>query len=499
MRSIREDLTRSLLVALVVLLLVGGFAAYLGVQAFLVSQFDAALLGKGRALAALVEFEHGRILVELTDEMLPAFERSEDPDCFQIWIEGGEALERSHSLHGQDLPHRALPGPGEEIFELELPDGRRARAVAIRFRPHVSDDDPRPSELGAIGQMDVELVLARSRARLDDASRASALGIVLLESFVLVVVLLLVRSRVRAGLTPLVRLAAEVGRIDETRLDRRLETRGLPEELKVISEKVNAVLEKLQAAFERERRFASSAAHELRTPIAEMRTLLEVSLEDSGSLTPEERVQDLKELHQITAEMGGLVETLLSMTRSDPPGARSSGTLVALDRAVADAIAIRDEDARAKELRFSVDVPARVGVWVEREAFTVILRNLIGNAVDHSPGQGRIDVAARSEGSGMELRITNEAPAIRQEDLPRLFEPFWRKEESRTDSRHRGLGLAIVESLVRVLGWRIETGLDPSGRLSIALSIPRSEPMPAEADARSPRRERVADKEALRI
>ena len=139
MKSIRQELTRSLLVALVVLLLVGGFATYFGVRAFLVSQFDAALVGKGRALTALVELEDGRIQLELTDEMLPAFERSEDPDCFQLWIEGGEALERSHSLRGRNLPHRALVGPSEEIFDLDLPDGRRARAVAIRFRPHVSD------------------------------------------------------------------------------------------------------------------------------------------------------------------------------------------------------------------------------------------------------------------------------------------------------------------------------------------------------------------------
>lgn len=487
MNSIRHNLTRSLLVALVLLLLLGGLATYFAVRTFLVSQFDAALVGKGRALAALVELEDGRIRVELsemTDERLADFERSDDPDCFQVWTVGGEMLQRSRSLQGQDLPRPTLSGHGEQIFELRLPDGRSARAVAIRSRPHVSDDQPATASPSPLDQVDAELVLARSRDRLDDALRACIQGLVALEGFLLAVVLYLVRSRVRAGLAPLLRLASEVGQIDETSLDRRLPTEGLPEELEGISEKLNALLVRLQSAFDRERRFASSAAHELRTPITEMRTLLEVSLESPRSQSLEERIRDLRELHTVTVEMSKLVEMLLSMTRKS--GDRSRREIVALDRAIAAAVATQDAAARAKGLAVSLAVPAELGVRVDPDAFTVILHNLIGNAVDHSPSFGGIEISARRHGTAVELILTNEAPDIRPEDLPRLFEPFWRRDESRTGSRHRGLGLAIVETLAREMGLRIEARLESPGRITFALAIEGAESIPVEPVAFSP-------------
>jgi signal transduction histidine kinase len=173
------------------------------------------------------------------------------------------------------------------------------------------------------------------------------------------------RIGVRRGLTPLSALAAEVDAIDEASLDRRLAIEGQPTELVGIRRKLNELLERLQMAFDRERRFSSGAAHELRTPIAELRALTEVALKWPAGPDPE-RTKDLSEAHAIACRMEEVVGALLAIARDghvDELSAREDLEVRPIvEAAVASAAAI----AEVKRVDVAIDVPAGLVVRSKR-------------------------------------------------------------------------------------------------------------------------------------
>ena len=93
------------------------------------------------------------------------------------------------------------------------------------------------------------------------------------------------------------------------------------------------------------------------------------------------------------------------------------------------------------------------------------MANLFDNAVDYTPGGGEIRVARSAAGG---LHIANEAGSLRAEDVPRLFDRFWRKEAARTGGEHTGLGLNLARAFATAMGWRLTAALD-SGRLVFTL------------------------------
>lgn len=475
MRSIRRRLTVSLLAGSGLLLLLAGLVASAVVARRLREEFDSSLLAKARALVTLTGQHRGEVEIEFADEIMPEFEAPGRPEYFQLWLADGTVIERSRSLGRRDLPRLENLSNVPLYRDLRLPDGRPGRLVEIAFVPQPADDDHPLSEtlhdpVSPPGQLrSAVLVMARGRERLEALIRSFYLATVGTAALLMAGIALLVHFAVRGGLAPLAEIGRQVQALDAERLDSRVEVQPPVRELLPVVEQLNALLSRLADAFERERRFSSDVAHELRTPVAELRSLAEV-----GAKWPEDRDAVrafFEDARSIARQMERTVSVLLALARCEggiEPTERNEIVLPDLLSEVWSALA---SEAEERAVRLEVDATP-VPIVSDREKLRLILFNLLSNAVAYSPAGSIVVCAARMEDGVLEITVSNPAPHLAPEDLPRLFERFWRKDTARSNGRHAGLGLALARSLAALLGFNLTARLDPQQDLEIRLAGP---------------------------
>ncbi|MEV4561801.1 HAMP domain-containing sensor histidine kinase [Kitasatospora sp. NPDC049285] len=274
-------------------------------------------------------------------------------------------------------------------------------------------------------------------------------------------------GRVLHPLGRITRTAREVAGSD---LHRRIELDGPDDEFKELADTFDEMLERLDRAFDSQRRFVANASHELRTPLAINRTLLEVQLADPEA-SPD--LQQLGKTLLATNERSEqLVEGLLLLARSE--NEITDRRAVDLSEVALRAVEqIRPEaGTREVELRSELaPAPAHGnGVLLERIAL-----NLLQNGVRYNSPDGWVEITTRAvPGGGGELVVSNTGPVVPGYELEHIFEPFRRvKGADRTRSdKGVGLGLSIVRSVVRAHGGTIEATARPGGGLRVQVRIP---------------------------
>ena len=228
----------------------------------------------------------------------------------------------------------------------------------------------------------------------------------------------------------------------------RCEIDGPVQELNALAEAFNAAQDQLEGQLERERAFTRGAAHELKTPLAIIRTHAEALGED---IAPEKRGEYLNIILEESDRMGQLVGRLLELTRLESGVALNVAPLNLADvvREVWNPLALQLEQ---KEVSLSLELEE---VWLEgdRERLKEAVGNLASNALRHVEKGKHIQVSLAKQGEQVRVSVYNDGPAIPDKDLPHLFEPFYRGDKSRSrDSGGTGLGLAIVRAAVSAHG-----------------------------------------------
>lgn len=228
----------------------------------------------------------------------------------------------------------------------------------------------------------------------------------------------------------------------------RCETDGPVQELNALAEAFNNAQDQLEGQLERERAFTRGAAHELKTPLAIIRTHAEALGED---IAPEKRGEYLNIILEESDRMGQLVGRLLELTRLESGVALNVAPLNLADvvREVWNPLALQLEQ---KEVSLSLELEE---VWLEgdRERLKEAVGNLASNALRHVEKGKRIQVSLVRKGEQVRVSVYNDGPVIPDKDLPHLFEPFYRGDKSRSrDSGGTGLGLAIVRAAVSAHG-----------------------------------------------
>ncbi len=426
------------MVGLVVgVLLVAGLAGLvldLVVWRRLVSDFDVALAGKARVMAQTVKRDKaGRVEVEFAEEIAREFARDRHkPEYFEVWDAEGRVIERSPSLKAKDLDRR------DAVDWVTLPDGHDGRAVGVTFAPEV-DEELQGVEEGT--GPPVTLVLARRTSSIEDTMEVVGWGLAVAAAVMSVGAGAMVWTMVGRGLGPLRKLGEEAGRIDAANLSARF-GEDVPDELKTIVLRLNELLARLQASFDRERRFTSAAAHELRTPIAEIKAMAEVAVK-----WPDGDHRRLAgEVLAVARNMEHLAGGLLTLSRSEA-GEKIAGSPLDLRQTVDKVV----ESIGVGNVQV-IGQGQAVGDAVMVEA---VARNLIENALVHG-GPG--DVECRLEDG--RLIVRNPKGELEPGDVSRMFEPFWRKDKARTGGKHAGLGLALVTAYVGAMGGNVTAGID---------------------------------------
>ncbi len=465
MKSIRRQLTRETLATLALLLGAGLFAIGLTVRTLLDRAFDAALLAQAHAVGALTELEAGRIQFDFSADFLRGFGGLRARHFFELWTDAGRVVTRSPALGAADLAKPRKVRVGEPTFyDLALPNRRRGRAVYLPLRLRETDGGAAAVKRQSLG---IVLIMAADRGKLDETLSGLMAAVAGIGVLMIVAVLALVPRLLARGLSPLERLGADAATIDAHTLSFRFAQTGLPIELRPIAERLNELLARLEASFERERRFSADIAHELRTPLAELRSLLECALKWPESRDPSTD----REALEIARELEILVGRMLALARGERGGLTLTKESIAMRPFAAECWRVHEAPAEARRLntRFAV---ADGTIDADRTLFRSILSNLYENAVSYSPAGSSIDVWGEAADDGYRLHVANPAGDLSAEDIGRLFDRFWRKDASRSGGRHLGLGLSLASTFAEAMGWRLGAKLDAQERLVITLEIP---------------------------
>lgn len=471
MRSLRGRLTVWLLGGAGLLLVFGALVLFRVTDLRLRREFDDALLTKARSLATLTEQEEGRVWLEGADAM-PELAGGQDPEYFQIWRDDGRVIDRSRSLGAGVLPRQRVPLDRPRLFDGRLPGGGPGRFVEIRFAPRQEEEESDgrletlpPSSPPSVRP--VTLVVARSREHLDAfiaSLHATFAGFVLA---LLAGMAVLVRLSLAAGLAPVERLATKLHELDAESLGKRLEEAGTPSELAPVVEHLNGLLERLQTSFARERTFSSNFAHELRTPLAELRSLSEIALRSSEDAAA--MAEALTDIHAVGLQMESIVVNLLDLARCEGGLHVVRTDELVLADAVEDCWQKVEEAAAARKVSLVRQISPSLVVTTDREKLNRILVNLFSNAVAYSPEGSEVRCAACAAGSGFFLSVSNPTDSLEPDDLPRIFDRFWRKDAARAEAGHAGLGLSLVAAFCSLARIQIETRLNPGKIFEIRL------------------------------
>ena len=455
MKSIRRFLLSRLLLGTAVVLAAGGLAVYLFVARSLEAQFDRNLEDRVQGFASILFQQGDEVEFEFSDELMPEYERAERPDYFELWYSDGRVLERSLSLVGQDLE---VPGPPRfepQHWTAPLPDGRDGRYVSQWVEVHHVYPEEGPHRPDA---HTVHIVVARGREDLLAAERGVLAACALGSALLLGLLALLSWQAVERGLEPARRLAAQLDAVQVERLPEGLETGDLPVELEPMAHKADALIQRLDAAFKRERRTTADIAHELRTPISEVLTVAEVALRNGQDPAASRRA--LETLRSVAWRMGRSVSTLLKLARLEMGDESFERTHLDAGALVAEVLRPLEAVGRQRDLTVDNGVPAEAMIEGDEDAVRIIVSNLLSNALYYARPGGRVRLELEQRETGWSLSVENEAVDLRPEDMRLLSEPFWKKDGARTDRDRSGLGLGLSHALARKSAMNLTFALE---------------------------------------
>jgi heavy metal sensor kinase len=272
------------------------------------------------------------------------------------------------------------------------------------------------------------------------------------------------------AVAPLESMSQTAASITASNLSKRLDAARLDLELEQLAEILNAMLDRLEAAFRQQVQFTADASHELRTPLSVILTHLEIALSRTRSV--EEYREALSVCLRAAQRMKALTENLLTLARAD------SGRL-GLQRRNVDVAMIARECAAllgplANDRSVSVavsDGPCEASVDADRIA--QVITNLVSNAISYNRPGGTVMIMTTIREDELEIKVTDTGHGIPSQYLPHLFDRFYRMDESRARATGgAGLGLAICKSIVEAHGGRISAESKPNQGTTFTILMP---------------------------
>lgn len=478
-----------LLIGLTVILVAGECGIYFFTRSLLIRDFEAALRSAepevfGTIRDQMMErFVNGNEMqFQLRDTLMKT------AAYVEVWTSDGGVVGRSASLDGADIPFPGPP-PAEQTFwkDVTLPNGLRAHALVTIFRPLPDEGNPLVSsqqnppvpdeanrermEMAKLLQrlpVSMIVLIARDRSELDGTLRRLSLVLWTAGTTMLLVTTMVVMLVSRRGLAPLHKVADQADQIDAAKLHFRFGTAGLPSELRSICERLNDLLSRLEASFTRERCFSADVAHELRTPITELRSLAEIALKwpsDDPAVSGA-----FRDTLESALQMQGVVDGLLAIARCEADTQPVSDEPVDLVELICKIWQPFEARASSAGLAVGLELPDRAPVKTDRAMLGLILVNLFSNAVEYTPPSGLLEIRLRVKESGFDLTVNNTVEDLAPEEVSHFFERFWRRDTVRTSSEHSGIGLAVSQAYAGKLGLALNARLTGETMLEMRLS-----------------------------
>jgi len=429
-RSIRRNLLLLVLGAVFLAWVVISFFIYYSIQHEIEEVYDAQLAQNAKLLASLIrhELEESHQLQIDTDDFLPLVHRYEAKISFVIYHGDGTLMTRSPS--SSILPvNKQLTG-----FEKIQVDGKVWYTYNLR--------DPKTNLLIQTAQ--------RHDVRAEMVAYINH-GIVVVMLAALPFIALLLWVSIGRGLRPLVRLADTISGRSIYQLD-QITFEGVPTEARPIIGALNSLFDRLYQAFEKERRFTADAAHELRTPLAGIKTQAQVAMRSTES---EERQQAIMQVITGVERSTKLVNQLLILARVDADQ-HITKTGFDLKQLCAAIIGEKINSALAKHIDISLQGESDVRMSGNEELIRTLIVNLVSNAIRYTPDKGHIVVSVTAELESVVISVKDSGPGIPESLQVQVFDRFRRGEHP--DIPGSGLGLSIVSRIAELHRAKIELG-----------------------------------------
>ena len=454
---IRLRLTLVVAAATVTLVSLAGLLGPAAMRASLLHSLDRDLAGRAAPIVRVLAMdndEHGNVdLEDLRDEVLAS------PEPYvQVLDPSGRALASSPALPDQPLvPAPALAGRTDRPVTVERSvDGEPVRVVGVPV------DRPDGRYLVTVGAS-----LTTSQAALDRV-QAGLVG-----GGIAVVLLASLGAWLLAGaaLRPVERLRAAVAAVPPNQPGQPLQVPATRDELAALARTMNQLLGRISQALERERRLIADASHELRSPLAVLRTELELANQPGRSRA--ELADSVGHAAREADRVGRLAEDLLFLARTDQGGPNVALTRQPLHPVLAGAVAAVGARAAAGGIRLELEVDGDLDARVDADRLRQAADNLLDNALRVAPRGSAVRVRAEHRDGVVIVTVSDAGPGFPTAFLPHAFERFRRADPARTrQDGGAGLGLAIVEAIARGHGGRAEAANRPEGGAAVRLVLP---------------------------
>ena len=484
-RSLRSRLLVGLLVSLGLLLLGGSTVIYFLQRELLYGEFDGRLREASRAVLRRWQprpFRRGATTAEA--------EPVAGLDLYCVRDERTGRIVVSYPADAAGLLAGREARPDDVLFaEVSLPDGRPGRAMIQRLQPgragrpgprrrRVRPRLPGPREdfppLLRSSPPELTILVAADTVELNETLRARAGIIALTAAGSMALIVVVVVGVVHRSLLPLRPLTVQIASLRANRLDQRIGVSGLPAEIAPVVDRLNELLDRVEEGFRRERAFTANAAHELRTPLAGIRSTFEVAL--SRPRSSAEYQQAIDRCLSVLADLERLIGVLLQLARLDADQVQPVLEPVELRRLVEGQWQGFAEQAAGRALRLDNRLPGELTCRADARLVETVMANLLGNAAQYADEGGSVTVEGEEVVREVRVSISNPAEGLTGEDVEKVFDRFWRKEAARSQTgRHYGLGLSLVQRCVELLGGTAAAELAEPNRFVVTIVLPAGE------------------------
>ncbi len=476
--SLSARLSTFFLGALALVLVGFSTTLYLLGRSYLYHQVDERLQAAMDTLVAAAEMEGRGVEWEPNERHFTLGQQAgEDQVRWIVRDERGQAVDRSANLGSEDPLRLSWPALSEETAGLVvLREGQpwRVSQRRVQAEPGAVSRDPKGSEKYAF----LVLTGAISQAPVAATLRRLAVTLAVLSGAVWLLAAFLGRWLCRRGLMPLTHIAATARAMSVAEWEQRLPSPQTGDELEDLSHAFNDLLARLHEAFERQRRFTGDASHQLRTPLTAMLGQIEVSLRRHRSV--EEYRQVLTQVHGQGVHLRQIVEMLLFLARADAEAELPNLETVNLASWLKEYLQNWSEHPRAPDLGVELPNEDAVYVRVQPPLLGQLLDNLLDNACKYSPSGTPIMLRLEHESGVASCTVADAGCGIAAEDLPHVFEPFFRSAQARRlGYAGVGLGLTVVQRIAAGFGGTMTMQSEPGKGSRFTLRLPQALLSPA--------------------
>jgi two-component system sensor histidine kinase QseC len=450
--SIRKRLIVSLLTLVAITFLLTISKNYIDTRSEIQDLMDAQLSQSAHVLLALSTHELYEQLAfidqngsRVNEEPVPIHtheHKYEQEIDFQLWTMDGRLASRS-----EHMPKILMSNENDVFIDRKIEE-KLWRIYSI------SNDD-----------RTIQVQVAQQHLSRDQLSNSISIRLITLLALVLPVLALLIYGTDGNSLRPLDKIAAEITNRQSENLE-PINVTDAPVESHAMISALNDLFSRLHKAIENITLFTANAAHELRTPLAVQKIHAQVALQ---STTDEGRTEALNEIVHSVERATTLVDQLLTLSRLDPHGELSNDDHVNVCDVTESVLADLAPTTLAKDIELGLDAPESCIVRGREGLINILVRNLVENAIRHTPNGGKIDVSVHASGGNTTLTISDNGPGIPAEEREYVFERFYRSQDN--EQIGTGLGLSMVKRIIEIHNAEIHLSDSSLGGLQVEVQF----------------------------